>query len=75
MKNTKIIKGQCKNNGEYKIEDKYTPILNNGIVIGFIESVDEENINIVLWDKYISKEYLYGESKNILYSLSLGCVI
>ena len=22
-----------------------------------------------------SKEYLYGESKNILYSLSLGCVI
>ena len=71
----KRVKGQFKNNGEYKIEDKYTPILNNGIVIGFIESVDRENINIVLWGKYISKEYLYDESKNILHSLSLGYVI
>ena len=71
MKNTKIIKGQFKNNGEYKIEDKYTPILNNGIVIGFIESVGKENINIVLWSEYISKKYL----KNTLCALSLGCVI
>jgi len=44
----KIIKGRFKNNGEYKEEDKYTPILNNGVVVGFIESVDKENINIIL---------------------------
>lgn len=66
----KIIKGRFKNNGEYKEEDKYTLILNNGVVVGFIESVDKENINIILWGKYISKEYLYGELENILCSIS-----
>ena len=66
----KLIKGYFKNNGEYKKEDKYTLILNNGTVVGFIESVEEENVNIILWEKYISKEYLYGESENILCSIS-----
>lgn len=68
----KLIKGCFKNNGEYKKEDKYTPILNNGTVVGFIESVEEENVNIILWGRYISKEYLYlyGESENILCSIS-----
>lgn len=66
----KIIKGRFKNNGEYKEKDKYTPILNNGVVVGFIESVEKENVNIILWGKYISKEYLYGESENILCSIS-----
>lgn len=65
-----IIEGRFKNNGEYKEEDKYTPILNNGTVVGFIESVEKENVNIILWEKCISKEYLYGESKNILCSIS-----
>ena len=66
----KIIKGRFKNNGEYKEDDKYIPILNNGAVVGFIESVEKENVNIILWERYISKEYLYGESENILYSIS-----
>ena len=66
----KIIKGQFKNNGEYKEEDKYTPILNNGVVVGFIESVEKENVNIILWERYISKEYLYGESENTHFSIS-----
>lgn len=66
----KIIKGCFKNNGEYKEDDKYTPILNNGAVVGFIESVEKENVNIILWGRYISKEYLYGESENILCSIS-----
>ena len=65
-----IIKGRFKNNGEYKEEDKYTPILNNSVVVGFIESVDKENINIILWRKYISKNYLDGESENRLCSIS-----
>ena len=66
----KIIKGRFKNNGEYKEDDKYIPILNNGAVVGFIESVEKENVNIILWERYISKEYLYGESENILCSIS-----
>lgn len=65
-----IIKGRFKNNGEYKEEDKYTPILKDNMVVGFIESVEKENVNIILWERYISKEYLYGESKNILCSIS-----
>ena len=67
----KLIKGCFKNNGEYKEDDKYTPILNNGtMVVGFIESVEKENVNIVLWEKCISKEYLYDESEKILCSIS-----
>ena len=66
----KIIKGRFKNNGEYKEDDKYTPILNNGAVVGFIESVEKENVNIILWEKCISKEYLCGESEKILCSIS-----
>lgn len=58
----KIIKGQFKNDGEYKEEDKYTPILKDNVVVGFIESVDKENINIILWERCISKEYLCSES-------------
>jgi len=70
----KIIKGCFKNNGEYKEDDKYTPILNNGAVIGFIESVEKENVNFILWGRYISKEYLagnplYGTGK-VLHSIS-----
>ena len=57
-----IIKGRFKNNGEYKEEDKYTPILKDDVVVGFIESVDKENINIILWERYISKKYLCSES-------------
>ena len=68
MKN--LIKGQFKNNGEYKEDDKYTPILNNGAVVGFIESVEKENVNIILWEKCISKEYLYDGSEKILCSIS-----
>lgn len=66
----KIIKGRFKNNGEYKENDKYTPILNNGAVVGFIESVEKENVNIILWERYISKEYLYGKSEKTLCSIS-----
>ena len=58
----KIIKGRFKNNGEYKEEDKYTPILKDDVVMGFIESVDKENINIILWERCISKKYLCSES-------------
>lgn len=53
----KIIKGCFKNNEKFKEDDKYTPILNNGAVVGFIESVEEEKVNIILWEKYFSKEY------------------
>lgn len=64
----KIIKGRFKNNGEYKEEDKYTPILKDDVVLGFIESVDKENVNIILWEN-ISKNYL-GGSEKILCSIS-----
>lgn len=65
-----MIKGRFKNNGEYKEDDKYTPVLNDGTVVGFIESVEKENVNIVLWEKYISKEYLYDGPEKILCSIS-----
>lgn len=67
-----IIEGCFKNNGEYNEDDKYTPILNNGAVVGFIKSVEKENVNIILWEKCISKEYLYSPSKKILCSISFG---
>lgn len=66
---TQIIKGRFKNNGEYKEDDKYTPILNNDAIVGFIESVEKENVNIILWERYISKEYKYGESEKALCSI------
>ena len=66
----KIIKVCFKNNGEYKENDKYTPILNNGAVVGFIESVEKENVNIILWGRYISKEYKYDELEKVLCSIS-----
>ena len=42
-----IIKGRFKNKGEYKEEDKYNPILKDDVVVGFIESVDKENIVMI----------------------------
>lgn len=62
-----------KNDGSYDSSAVYAPILVSGCPIGFIQTVTDDTVTCLLWDRCIANQYLEdGRLANVYISIFGG---